>query len=58
MTHERHRNRFIAHWDELGMRDLAANWKKWNCAERLLAVVLVLMLIGLPSRVLIAGGLL
>ena len=38
------------------MRDLAADWKKWSSAERLLAVVLVLMLIGLPLRVLIAGA--
>jgi hypothetical protein len=38
------------------MRDLAADWKKWSFAERLLAVALVLMLIGLPLRVLIAGA--
>jgi hypothetical protein len=38
------------------MRDLAADWKKWNSAERLLAVILVLMLIGWPLRVLIAGA--
>ena len=40
------------------MRDLVADWKRWSSAERLLAVVLVLMLIliGLPSRVLIAGA--
>jgi len=38
------------------MRDLAADWKKWSSTERLLAVVLVLMLIGLPLRVLIAGA--
>jgi len=56
MTRKRYRNRLIAHWQELGMRDLAADWKKWNSAERLLAVVLVLMLIGLPLRVLIAGA--
>ena len=35
------------------MRDLIADWKKWTSAERLLAVVLTLMLIGLPLRVLI-----
>jgi hypothetical protein len=40
------------------VRDLAADWKKWSSAERLLAVLLVLMLIGLPLRVLIAGALL
>jgi hypothetical protein len=38
------------------MRDLMADWNKWNSAERLLAVILVLMLIGLPLRVLIAGA--
>ena len=38
------------------MRDLAADWEKWNSAERLLAVILVLVLIGLPLRVLIAGA--
>jgi len=56
MTRKRHRNGLIAHWQELEMRDLAADWKKWNSAERLLAVVLMLMLIGLPLRVLIAGA--
>ena len=38
------------------MRDLAADWKKWSSAERLLAVILVLVLIRLPLRVLIAGA--
>jgi hypothetical protein len=38
------------------MRDLMADWNKWSSAERLLAVVLMLMLIGLPLRVLIAGA--
>jgi hypothetical protein len=56
MTRKRYRNRIISHWQGLGMRDLAADWKKWNSAERLLAVILVLMLIGLPLRVLIAGA--
>ena len=36
------------------MRDLMADWKKWSSAERLLAVVLTLMLIGLPLQVFIA----
>src|SRR3954463_12340506 len=39
-----------------GMRDLMADWNKWSSAERLLAVVLMLMLIGLPLRVFIAGA--
>ena len=38
------------------MRDLMADWKKWSSAERLLAVVLMLMLIGMPLRVFIAGA--
>ena len=38
------------------MRDLMADWNKWSSAERLLAVVLMLMLIGLPLRVFIAGA--
>jgi hypothetical protein len=38
------------------MRDLMTDWNKWSSAERLLAVVLMLMLIGLPLRVLIAGA--
>ena len=41
---------------ERAMRDLLADWKKWNSVERLLAVVLVLMLIGLPLRALITAG--
>jgi hypothetical protein len=56
MTRKRHANRLVAHWQELGMRDLAADWKRWSSTERLLAVVLMLMLIGLPLRVLIAGA--
>jgi hypothetical protein len=43
---------------ELGMRDLIADWKRWSSAKRLLAVALMLSLIGLPLRVLIAGALL
>jgi hypothetical protein len=56
MARRRHRNGLVAHWQELGMRDLVADWKKWSSTERLLAVVLMLMLIGLPLRVLIAGA--
>jgi hypothetical protein len=37
----------------MGMRDLMADWKKWNSAERLLALVLALTLISLPLRILI-----
>jgi len=38
------------------MHDLVADWKKWSSTERLLAMVLMLMLIGLPLRVLITGN--
>jgi len=56
MTRKRNRNRLIVYWQELEMRDLAADWERWNSAERLLAVILMLTLIGLPLRVLIAGA--
>ena len=29
-------------------RDLVADWRRWSAAERLLAVVLAVLLIGLP----------
>jgi hypothetical protein len=35
------------------MRDLLADWRKWSSAERLLAMVLIMVLIGLPLRILI-----
>ena len=35
------------------MRDLVADWRKWSSAERLLAMVLILVLIGLPLQILI-----
>ena len=35
------------------MRDLLADWRKWSSVERLLAMVLILVLIGLPLRILI-----
>jgi hypothetical protein len=30
------------------MRDLAADWRRWSAAERVLAVVVMGALIGLP----------
>jgi len=39
--------------ETIAMRDLTADWQKWSSAERFLAVVLVLVLIGLPLRFLI-----
>ena len=38
------------------MRDLIADWKKWGSAERLLALALALLLIGLPLRALITAA--
>ena len=38
------------------MRDLMADWNKWSSVERLLAVILMLMMIGLPLQVLIVGA--
>ncbi len=38
------------------MRDLITDWKKWSSAERLLAMVLIVILVGVPLRVLIAGA--
>jgi hypothetical protein len=38
------------------MADMVADWKKWSSAERLLAVALMLMLIGLPLRALIIAA--
>jgi hypothetical protein len=55
MISKRHRNQLIVHWKGLEMRDLAADWEKWSFAERLLAMVLVLILIGLPLRVLMTS---
>jgi hypothetical protein len=37
------------------MRDFLADWKKWNSAERLLALILGFVLIGLPLRLLITA---
>jgi hypothetical protein len=56
MTRKRHANRLVAQWPELGMRDLVADWKRWSAGERLLAMVLISILIGLPLRMLIASA--
>ena len=48
MKRNRHGNRPIAHWRKPEMRDLVADWKKWSAAERLLAMILISILIGLP----------
>ena len=33
------------------MRDLAADWKRWSAGERVLAVVVMVVLFGLPVAV-------
>ena len=55
MAQRRHGNGLIAHLQQLGMRDLVADWKRWSAAERLLAMILISILIGLPLRALIAS---
>jgi hypothetical protein len=37
------------------MRDLVADWKKWSRAERVLAVMGTLLMVGLPFGLLITG---
>ena len=37
------------------MRDLVADWKKWNRAERVLAVMGTLLMVALPFGLLITG---
>jgi hypothetical protein len=38
------------------MRDLAADWKKWSRAERMLALVVAFTLIALPISLLVLSG--
>ena len=37
------------------MRDLVADWKKWNRAERVLAVMGTLLMVALPFGLLMTG---
>jgi hypothetical protein len=37
------------------MRDWVADWKKWNRAERVLAVLVTFVLLALPLGLLITG---
>ena len=39
----------------VAMRDLVADWKKWNRAERILAVVGTLLMVALPFGLLMTG---
>ena len=36
------------------MRDLTADWKKWSRGERVLAVIVTLLMVGLPLGLLLA----
>ncbi|HEV8679926.1 MAG TPA: hypothetical protein VGQ90_11160 [Stellaceae bacterium] len=37
------------------MRDWVADWKKWTCSERVLAVVVTSALVSLPLGLLLAA---
>ena len=37
------------------MRDFVADWKKWSRAERVLAVMIILLMVALPVGVLMTG---
>jgi hypothetical protein len=37
------------------MRDLVADWKKWNRAERMLAAMVALLMVALPLGLLMTG---
>ena len=39
----------------VSMRDLVADWKKWNRAERVLAVMITLLMVALPLGLLMTG---
>jgi len=39
------------------MRDFVADWKRWSCAERVLAVVVTVLMVALPLALLLAGRL-
>ena len=36
------------------MRDIVSDWKKWSRGERVLAVVVTLLMVGLPLGLLLA----
>ena len=38
------------------MRDFIADWRKWSRAERVLAVVIGLLMMGLPIGLAMAGA--
>jgi hypothetical protein len=38
------------------MRDLVADWKKWSRAERILALMGTLLMVGLPLGLLMTAG--
>jgi hypothetical protein len=38
------------------MRDLIADWKRWSRSERALAVVVTVLMVGVPLGLLFATG--
>ena len=38
------------------MRDFIADWRKWSCAERVLAIVVGLLMVALPIGLALAGA--
>lgn len=38
------------------MRDFIADWKKWSRAERVLAIVAMSLMVGLPIGLALAGA--
>jgi hypothetical protein len=37
------------------MRDMAADWNKWSRSERVLAIVVTLLMVGLPLSIFLAA---
>jgi len=37
------------------MRDLVADWKKWSRGERVLAVLVTMLMVGVPLGLLLAA---
>ena len=38
------------------MRDLVADWNKWSRSERVLAVLVTMLMVGVPLGLLLAVG--
>ena len=37
------------------MRDLIADWKRWSTSERVLAILVTVLIVGVPLGLLLAG---